>query len=106
MSLAFVIVNRSLLVIFSGLKIFSIFLRQLLWDTESLLMSLSVILQHSEPYSSTDSTQLLNYSCFVDIENAVDLQMLPNLINADFAFAILILMSFSAQTSIVTRIPR
>jgi hypothetical protein len=36
-----------------------IFFRQVLWKLESLLMSLSVIFQHSEPYRSTDSTQLL-----------------------------------------------
>jgi hypothetical protein len=42
-----------------GQNIFIIFLRQVLWKVESLLMSLSVILQHSEPYRSTDSTQLL-----------------------------------------------
>jgi hypothetical protein len=42
-----------------GQNIFIIFLRQVLWKLESLMMSVSVILQHSEPYRSTDSTQLL-----------------------------------------------
>jgi hypothetical protein len=43
------------------LKIFNscVFLRLVLWKLESLLMSLSVILQHSEPYRSIYSTQLL-----------------------------------------------
>ena len=48
-----------LLEILFGQNIFIIFLRLVLWKLESLLMSLSVILQHSEPYRSTDSTQLL-----------------------------------------------
>ena len=59
MSLVFVMSCRSLLEIFFGQNILIIFLRQVLWKVESLLMSLSVISQHSEPYRSTDSTQLL-----------------------------------------------
>jgi hypothetical protein len=53
-----------------GQNIFIIFLRQVLWKLESMLMSLSVILQHSEPYRSTDSTQLLYSLSLVFFEKA------------------------------------
>ena len=53
MSLVFVMSCRSLLEILFDQNIFIIFLRQALWKLENLLMSLSVIFQHSERYSST-----------------------------------------------------
>ena len=56
MSFVFVMLCRSILEILSGQNTFIIFLRLALWKLESLLMSLSVIPQHSEPYRSTDST--------------------------------------------------
>ena len=59
MSLVFVMSCRSLLKILFGQNIFIIFLRQVFWKLESLLMSSSVILQHSEPHRSTYSIQLL-----------------------------------------------
>ena len=59
LDLVFVMLCRSLLEILFGQNIFIIFLRLVLWKLESLLMSLSVILQHSEPYRHTDSIQLL-----------------------------------------------
>ena len=41
-----------------GQKICRILLRFFVWKTDSLVMSLSIILQHSEPYSRVDITQL------------------------------------------------
>jgi hypothetical protein len=41
-----------------------------LWKLESMLMSLSVILQYSEPNRSTDSTQLLYSLSLVFFEKA------------------------------------
>ena len=61
MSLVFVMLCRSLLEILFGQNIFIIFLRLVLWKLESLLMSLSIILQHSEPYRSTDSTAVIQF---------------------------------------------
>ena len=68
-------------------------------------MSLSVILQHSEPYRSTHSTQLLKSLSLVFFEKAVVFQMLPNLMNADLAFPILTFVSLSAQSSVVIQLP-
>ena len=76
MSLMFVMLCRSLLEILFGHNSFIIFLRQVLWKLESLLMSWSVILQHSEPYRSTDSTQLLYKLIWVFFEKTVVFQML------------------------------
>ena len=70
MSLVFVVSWRSLLDILFGQNIFIIFLRQVLWKLESMLMSLSVILQYSEPNRSTDSTQLLYSLSLVFFEKA------------------------------------
>jgi hypothetical protein len=64
-------------------------------------MSLSVILQHSEPYRSTDSTQLLYSLSLVFFE-----KMLLNLMKADLAFPILTFISLSAPRSVVIQLPR
>lgn len=106
MSLVLVISCKSLLEILLGQNIFIIFLRHVLWKLESLLMSLSVILQHSEPYRSTDNTQLLYSLSLVFFEKAVIFQMLPNLMNADLVFHILIFISLSAPPSVVIQLPR
>ena len=54
-----VFLYRSLFEIFSGQKIRQIFRRHPLWKELSLFISLSITLQHSEPYSKTDLTLLL-----------------------------------------------
>ena len=69
-------------------------------------MSLSVIPQHSQPYRSTDSTQLLYSVSLIFFEKVVVFQMLPNLLNADLAFPILTFISVSAPPSVVIQLPR
>ena len=41
-----------------GQRMFRILLRLYVWKTDSLMMLLSVILRHSEPYSKVDIKQL------------------------------------------------
>ena len=50
--------RRSWLEMVSGQNVRRILLRFLVWKVDSLLRSLSVNLQHSEPYSRVESTQL------------------------------------------------
>ena len=50
------LLKRSSLDIFSGQNILRILRRHVVWKERSMLSSVAVILQHSDPYSSTDIT--------------------------------------------------
>ena len=83
--------------ILTGQNILSILLRQPLWKLESLLMSFSVILQHSAPYNRTGRTQLLYSLILVFLLMLVDFQMFFSLVKAPLAFPNLALMSSSKK---------
>jgi len=68
--------SRSSLEIFSGQKIRRILCRHMVWKDRSLVRSTSVILQHSEPYRSVDTTQLWYSFSLVLVLYWVDLQIL------------------------------
>ena len=77
----------------SGQNIRRILLRFLVWKVDSLLRSLSVILQHSEPYNKVEITQLwysLNLSLMLYWD---DFQTLFNILNAFLALLRRFLMS-------------
>ncbi|XP_048777258.2 uncharacterized protein LOC125681279 isoform X2 [Ostrea edulis] len=106
MSEDFVLACKFSFVIFSGQNILQIFRRHPLWKLDSLLMSFSVILQHSAPYNRTDRTQLLYNLILVFLLMLFDFQMFLRLIKAPLAFPNLALMSSSAPPSVVTMLPR
>ena len=94
------------IVLVSGQNIRRILLRFLVWKVDSLLRSLSVILQHSEPYNKVEITQLwysLNLSLMLYWD---DFQTLFNILNAFLALLRRFLMSLPAPPSCLTVLPR
>ena len=84
---------RSLLDIWLGQKIFTrILRRQLSLKASSLLISLPMSLQHSDPYSSTESTLLLYNLTFSLQLIWLDLHIFLSILNAVRALGILATM--------------
>ena len=83
---------RSLLDIWLGQKTLRILRRQLLLKASSLLISLPMSLQHSDPYSSTESTLLLYNLTFSLQLIWLDLHIFWSILNAVRALGILATM--------------
>ena len=90
----------------SGQNIRRILLRFFVWKVDSLLRSLSVILQHSEPYSRVEITQLWYSLRLVLVLYWDDFQMLLIILNAFLALLRRFLMSLPAPPSSLTVLPR
>merc|ERR1711860_458550 len=85
---------------------FRIFLRQLLMKVWTLRMTVSVVLQVSHPYSSTDFTFELNSLSLVLREIFPDFQMFRSCVKAVLAFPILAFTSASVPPSLSTMLPK
>ncbi len=78
-----------------GQKTRMILLKFFVWKTESFFRSLSVILQHSEPYNMVESTQLWYNFSLVFMSYCWDLQTLFSILNAFLALLRRFIMSLS-----------
>ena len=90
----------------SGQKIRKILLRFFVWKVDKLFRSHSVILQHSEPYSRVESTQLWYSLSLVLVVYLDDHQTLFIILNAFLALLTRFLMSLPAPPSCLTMLPR
>lgn len=100
--------NRSSLDIFLGQNIPRIYLRFLVWKVDSFVRSISVILQHSDPYSNVDRTQLWYNLRFVCLLYCCDFHMLFIVLKMFLALLIRLWMSSLAPPSLhtCTMLPR
>ena len=98
--------HNSLLVILSFQLMLKILLKQLLMKTWILRCSCLVVLQVSDPYSSTDFTLELKIFSLVCLEMILDFHNLSNMWNATLAFPSLALTSSSVPPSVLTMLPR
>jgi len=85
MSWDFDLLNSSVFETFIGQKMRQILQKHPLWNTLICFMSFCVVLQHSDPYSSTGLTTLLYGLMLVPVLYCVDFQMLFSLANAPLA---------------------
>ena len=99
-----VAVGEKMLVL--GQNIRRILLRLLVWKVDSWLRSLSVILQHSEPYSRVGSTQLWYSISLVLVLYWDDCQTLFSILKTFLALLRRFLMSLPALPACLTVLPR
>ena len=89
-----------------GQKILRIHPRLFVWKTESLLRSLAVILQHSEPYNKRESTQLWYSFSLVYVNYCWDLQKLLRILKAFMALLRRFFTSLPAPPSHLKVLPK
>ena len=89
-----------------GQKILKIHLRIFVWKTESLLRSLAVILQHSEPYNKRESTQLWYSFSLVYVNFCWDLQKLLRILKVFPALLRRVFTSLPAPPSHLKVLPQ
>ena len=78
----------------------------LVWKTESLLRSLAVILQPSEPYNRVESTQVWNSFSLVFVLYCLDLQTLLCILKAFLALLRRFFTSLPAPLSHLSVLPK
>ena len=80
--------------------------RILVWKVDSFVRSFSIILQHSDPYSNVDRTQLWYNLSFVCLLYCCDFHMLFIVLKTFLALMIRLWMSSLAPPSLHTMLPR